>query len=162
LFTYDKVLMMWALSFIVPGLHRFYLGKVGTGVLYLCTAGFGYIGTIIDFFRLPRMIREANLQLQYKQAFNAPGIGFEERGLQPQKKETPERLILKTAKKNKGVATPAEVALEGDVTIEKAKELLDKLASKGYAEMRIKTNGVIVYCFPEFMEETKNSEYEDI
>lgn len=30
------------------GLHRFYAGKVFTGLLYLCTVGFGGIGIIID------------------------------------------------------------------------------------------------------------------
>jgi TM2 domain-containing membrane protein YozV len=30
------------------GLHRFYVGKVGSGLLYLCTGGFFVIGWIFD------------------------------------------------------------------------------------------------------------------
>ena len=34
------------------GAHRFYLGKWGTGLLYLCTGGLVGIGYIYDFFTL--------------------------------------------------------------------------------------------------------------
>lgn len=30
------------------GLHRFYVGKVGTGILYLCSGGLFFIGAIVD------------------------------------------------------------------------------------------------------------------
>lgn len=36
------------------GLHRFYEGKIFSGILYLCTCGFCGIGVIIDLFRLIR------------------------------------------------------------------------------------------------------------
>ena len=30
------------------GIHRFYVGKVGTGILYLCTGGLFGIGWVVD------------------------------------------------------------------------------------------------------------------
>jgi len=34
------------------GIHRFYVGKVGTGILYLFTVGFFGIGIIIDIIMI--------------------------------------------------------------------------------------------------------------
>lgn len=36
----------------VFGLHKFYEGKIGMGILYLCTAGLFVIGWIIDIFSI--------------------------------------------------------------------------------------------------------------
>lgn len=32
------------------GVHKFYLGKIGVGILYLCTGGLFTIGWFIDLF----------------------------------------------------------------------------------------------------------------
>ncbi|MCK5128902.1 MAG: TM2 domain-containing protein [Clostridiales bacterium] len=34
------------------GIHRFYSGKIGTGILYLCTGGLLGIGWIIDIIMI--------------------------------------------------------------------------------------------------------------
>lgn len=42
------------------GLHRFYLGKWGTGLLYLLTLGLFGMGVIYDFWTLNSQISERN------------------------------------------------------------------------------------------------------
>lgn len=42
------------------GLHRMYLGKWLTGILYLCTAGLIGVGWVYDFCTLNRQIDERN------------------------------------------------------------------------------------------------------
>ena len=36
----------------VLGAHKFYEGKIGMGILYLCTAGLCLVGVVIDFLAL--------------------------------------------------------------------------------------------------------------
>ncbi|MEI6197270.1 MAG: NINE protein [Verrucomicrobiota bacterium] len=42
------------------GLHRFYLGKWGTGLLYLLTGGLLFIGVLYDFWTLNQQMSEVN------------------------------------------------------------------------------------------------------
>lgn len=43
------------------GIHRFYMGKVFTGILYLLTGGFFLIGVLYDFFTLNEQISDINM-----------------------------------------------------------------------------------------------------
>ena len=149
--------LLWFFSgFGWMGFHRFYLGKTGTGLLYMFTGGLFFAGGLYDLINMDKLVREANLQVSYKRALylNNPPPKVKK------KKESVEYVILKTAKQNNGIVSPGEVALFGKISIEVAKKYLDKLASKGFTELRIKKSGVIVYCFPEFMD--KSNEFEEI
>ena len=44
----------------VFGIHRFYLGKWITGILYLCTGGLLLVGVIFDYWTLNGQIDERN------------------------------------------------------------------------------------------------------
>jgi TM2 domain-containing membrane protein YozV len=57
----DYSLAWVLLTFLrVFGIHRFYLGKWGTGILYLFTVGLFGIGLIYDFWTLNSQISELN------------------------------------------------------------------------------------------------------
>ena len=46
--------------FLLCGLHRFYVGRFWTGILWFFTLGLCGIGQLIDLFRLGDMVRVAN------------------------------------------------------------------------------------------------------
>lgn len=55
--------VLWLCCLIgLCGLHRFYLGRFWTGLLWLFTFGLLGIGQLIDLFLLPSMLRQSNLE----------------------------------------------------------------------------------------------------
>ena len=57
--------LLWILGgFVVLGLHRFYLGRWVTGLIWLLTGGLLGIGAIIDLFVIPPMVQVENLSRQ--------------------------------------------------------------------------------------------------
>lgn len=57
--------LLWLVGwFGCLGFHRFYLGKVGTGILWLFTGGLLGFGSLYDLFSLGNQVDLCNLQLR--------------------------------------------------------------------------------------------------
>jgi TM2 domain-containing membrane protein YozV len=148
---------LWFIGgFGAAGLHRFYLGKIPTGILWMCTGGLSMIGSVYDFLTLPRQVMEAN----FRRAINANvntgrqnwrNVNDGESKI-VREKEPVERIILKLAKSNKGILTASELALAANVNVEEARKELDALVSKGFAELRVRQSGSLVYTIPDLMD----------
>ena len=55
--------ILWILGGLL-GFHKFYLEKIGMGLLYLFTAGILGIGTLIDLFTLGNQVDIYNLKIK--------------------------------------------------------------------------------------------------
>ena len=54
--------LLWILGgFGVLGLHRFYLGRWVTGLIWLLTGGLFFIGALVDLFLIPGQVQVENL-----------------------------------------------------------------------------------------------------
>jgi TM2 domain-containing membrane protein YozV len=136
--------LLWLFGgFGVLGLHRFYLRKVPTGVLWLCTGGVFFLGALYDFFTLGRQVAEANGREAYL-ARPAPVVTVK------REKEPLERVILKLAQGNGGRVTPVQVAAASDWSLDEAQKALDGLVRRRVCEIRVAKSGTVVYHFAEF------------
>jgi TM2 domain-containing membrane protein YozV len=60
--TWVTYLLWFFLGF--AGIHKFYLGKTGWGILYLFTGGLFMVGWFVDLFLIPWQVRRTNEELR--------------------------------------------------------------------------------------------------
>jgi TM2 domain-containing membrane protein YozV len=146
--------ILWVIGFMVgfPGFHRLYMRKYNTGTALRFIPGLGHMIAFFDLFAIPSQIREINLRAKYRSVLSRRGDAALDQY----------RDDHHPAKKNRGIITPGEVALEGNISIQEAKKNLDDLASKGFTELRVKQSGVVVYTFPEFMDHGEDEKLLDV
>ncbi len=62
--TLTAYLLWFFLGFL--GIHKFYVGKTGMGILYLFTGGLFGIGWFIDLFTLAGQVNKYNAERQLR------------------------------------------------------------------------------------------------
>lgn len=131
--------LLWLFGgFGVLGLHRFYLRKIPTGVLWILTGGGFFLGAVYDFFTLAKQVAAAN------QAERPLEVTVR------REKEPLERTILRLAQENRGRVSAVQVAAASDWTLDQAQKHLEQMARQGVCEMRVLKSGAVVYHFADF------------
>jgi hypothetical protein len=153
---------LWAMSFfMISGFHRLYLGKTGTGLLWLFTFGFCWIGNIIDLFLIPGMVEDSNFRYRVKLGFSSTGSlspspqpsQFPARTPTPVGKLKPEQLrleLVRAAARTNGRLSVTQAVLATGADFKVVEDALQSMLKSGYISIdNDPDTGVIVYTFPE-------------
>ncbi|MCW9680372.1 TM2 domain-containing protein [Dolichospermum planctonicum UHCC 0167] len=138
----------------IGGLHRLYNGKIGTGLLWLCTGGLFYIGQLVDLVIIPNMVDEYEQKLRLKAGVSSAGIPINERIFisqvhQPNGKPLIVKLI-EAAEANGGSLTVTQGVKATGASLVEVETMLKEMLQSNH--VRIGNNpisGVVTYYFDE-------------
>lgn len=147
----------------ICGIQRFYLGKVGSGLLYFFTIGFFGIGQFIDLFLLPEMVDDYNRKkgLSLSGQYIAPSsqqqvvVNIGEQvssaiaGLstgQQAKETVPQTLEQKILQRcHDESASIGQICIAAGFPVKEVKEAVDRLTAEGILHADVDEAGVIRY-----------------
>ncbi len=143
--TSSTAFILWLACLLgACGIHRFYLGKPVTGILYLLTFGLLGVGQVIDLFKMSGMVEEAN-QRSRLAAANTPKL-LAAPTIPPE--EVMRMKLLAVAKENGGQVSVSQGVMATGKTFKEVEQALDAMAVSGYVDIgNDPETGAVVYIF---------------
>lgn len=128
---------LWCCSiFGLCGIHRFYLGKPVSGLIYLCTFGVFGIGQLLDLIFIPQIVEQKKLKEQHVLNLTSPP---------PIPTPRLDVMILKTCREMKG-ATLSDCVIETEAAPEVVKQTIYQLSVDGLLTVDNRdSDGAVIY-----------------
>ncbi|MBE9034167.1 TM2 domain-containing protein [aff. Roholtiella sp. LEGE 12411] len=154
----DRLLVSYILCavgfFGLGGLHRLYNGKIGTGLLWLCTGGLLYIGQIVDLLLIPGMVDEYDHQLRMKAGLSPLGVPLNQAVVTSQvRRSTGNRLmveLIEAAENKGGSLTVTQGVKATGASFAEVEATLKEMFKSGYVKIdNDPITGAVTYHFHE-------------
>ncbi|MBD2775468.1 TM2 domain-containing protein [Iningainema tapete] len=154
----ERLLVSYILSaawfFGLGGLHRLYNGKIGTGLLWLCTGGILGIGQFVDVFLIPNMVDEHEMRLRLKAGLSPLGVPLNEPVVASEVyRPTGHQLVVKlieAAESKGGTLTVTQGVKATGATFPEVEAALKELLKSGYVRIdNDPISGAVIYHFHE-------------
>ncbi len=127
--------ILWACGcFGLCGIHRLYLGKIGSGLLYLCTFGLFGFGQFIDLFLIPGMVQQKNLYLWHQASTEARLYSQSPTATKSAKSE-PMVKLLKAAAIHNNTLSLGQAIIATELPVEQVEKLLQQALKQGIAHV---------------------------
>ena len=146
-------LLACAAAIGLGGLHRIYLERYGSGILYLLTWNLFGVGLVIDLFRIPRMVEDENNRLLISEMGGAQAIaaaahrGFLPRRA-PRNTEEFQVSLAQAAEQHGGRLTVTEAVAATGRSFKDVEKALNAMVVEGYIDVdNDEATGVLVYRF---------------
>lgn len=139
----------------VYGLHRFYNGKIATGLLWLFTFGLFGVGQLIDLFLIPDMVDDYNAKLRAKMGLSAAGVPLSApviatQTIQVNPKEQLMVKLLKAAAAHDGKLSVTQGVMETGASFTQVEATLKEMVKSGYVGVdNHPASGIVIYKFME-------------
>lgn len=143
---------LWCMAFVgLAGVHRIYLGKYGSGILYLLTFGLFGIGQFIDLFRMKALVQQANINAGY--LVHPRVVGQLMSHMTPAPLNAPKELrdqLLEAAVEHGGAISVTDGVAATGATFAEVEAELKRLVETGYVDVDVPPGKTyIVYRFTE-------------
>lgn len=129
--------LLWCCStFGLCGIHRFYLGKPISGLIYLCTFGVFGFGQLLDLIFIPEIVEEKNIKEKRLLTTNAHPTSPSPRL---------DVMILKICREMQG-ATLSDCVIETESAPEDVKHTIHQLSVDGLLTVGNRdSDGAVIY-----------------
>jgi serine/threonine protein kinase len=153
--------ILWLVGFFLgipfrplKGLHRFYNGKVFTGLLWMIPV-IGDVGSLIDLFFIPQIVDEYEQKTRAKLGVSAYGVPLSSHNavtqtIAPQTHEQKVVKLLKAAQSKGGQLSVTQAVMETGMGFAEVEKLCKEMVKLGYAQIdNDPRTGVVIYRFSE-------------